>query len=281
MILEAKSLKTKILEDLTKEISLLDSKPTLVVVQIGDNPASNVYVKQKEKMANSVGINYIYDKLDENITEEELLKIINIYNLDDKVDGILIQLPLPKHINEDTIVNAVSYLKDVDGLTDINLGRLLHNKECLVSCTPYGIIELLKYYNIEIKGKNIVIVGRSNLVGKPLYSLFLKEDATVTMCHSKTEDLKAHTLQADILVVAVGQKHLITEDMVKDGSTVIDVGINRIGDKLYGDVDFDKIKEKANVTPVPGGVGQMTVAQLGKNVVKAYTLRRKYEDRFN
>ena len=193
----------------------------------------------------------------------------------------IIQLPLPKHINEDTVVNAVSYLKDVDGLTDINLGRLLHNKECLVSCTPYGIIELLKYYNIEIKGKNIVIVGRSNLVGKPLYSLFLKEDATVTMCHSKTENLKEHTLQADILVVAVGQKHLITEDMVKDGSTVIDVGINRIDDKLYGDVDFDKIKEKASVTPVPGGVGQMTVAQLGNNVVKAYTLRRKYEDRFN
>ena len=281
MILEGKSLKAKILEDLTKKISLLDPKPTLVVVQVGDNPASNVYIKQKEKMASSVGINYIYEKLDENITEEELLKIINIYNLDDKVDGILIQLPLPKHINEDTVVNAVSYLKDVDGLTDINLGRLLHNKECLVSCTPYGIIELLKYYNIEIKGKNIVIVGRSNLVGKPLYSLFLKEDATVTMCHSKTENLKEHTLQADILVVAVGQKHLITEDMVKDGSTVIDVGINRIDDKLYGDVDFDKIKEKASVTPVPGGVGQMTVAQLGNNVVKAYTLRRKYEDRFN
>ena len=275
MILEGKTLKKKILNELKEEIFKLDIKPSLVVIQVGNDEASNVYVNQKKKMAETVGINYIHRHLDSNISEEELINIINLYNEDEMIDGILVQMPLPKHINENTIQNTVVYTKDVDGLTDVNAGRLLHDKDALVSCTPYGIIELLKYYNIELEGKNVVIVGRSNLVGKPLYSLFLKENATVTMCHSKTEDLSTYTKQADILVAAVGKKHLITKDMVKDGSTIVDVGINKVEGKLYGDVDFDSIKDICNITPVPGGVGQMTVAELGKNVYKAYCLRRK------
>ena len=275
MILEGKTLKENILNDLSYEISMLDSKPTLVVIQVGDNPASSVYVSQKEKMSSKVGINFIHEKLEEEITEQELISIIEKYNNDEEVDGILVQMPLPGHINESNIQNAIDYKKDVDGLTDINAGRLLHNKDSLVACTSLGIIELLKYYNIDIISKNVVIVGRSNLVSKPLYSLFINEDATVTMCHSKTKDLASFTRNADILVVAVGKKHFITRDMVKDGSVIIDVGINRVDNKLYGDVDFENVKDIASVTPVPGGVGQMTVAILGKNVRKAYSLRRK------
>lgn len=274
MILEGKTLKENILNNLEEEIRALDVKPTLVVIQVGDNPASKVYVSQKEKMALRTGINFIHDKQEETITEEELINIINKYNNDPEVDGILVQMPLPNHINENNIQNAVDFNKDVDGLTDLNAGRLLHNKESLIACTSLGIIELLKYYNIDITSKNVVIVGRSNLVSKPLYSLFINEDATVTMCHSKTKDLEKFTKEADILVVAVGKKHFITRDMVKENATIIDVGINRVDGKLYGDVDFENIKDIANITPVPGGVGQMTVAMLGKNVQKAYRLRR-------
>ena len=275
MILEGKTLKENILNDLTNEISKLETKPTLVVIQVGEDPASKVYVSQKEKMANRVGINFIHNKQEESISEEELIDIINEYNIDNEVDGILVQMPLPKHINENNIQNAIDYNKDVDGLTDINAGRLLHNKDSLIACTSLGIIELLKYYNISITSKNVVIVGRSNLVSKPLYSLFINENATVTMCHSKTVNLEKYTKEADILVVAVGKKHFITKDMIKENSTIIDVGINRVDNKLYGDVDFENVKDIANITPVPGGVGQMTVAMLGKNVQKAYQLRRK------
>jgi len=274
MILEGKTLKENILNDLALQISKLDKKPTLVVIQVGEDSASDIYVSQKEKMSKQVGFNFIHNKLEDTITENELIEIINKYNNDIDVDGILVQMPLPKHINEANIQNAIDYKKDVDGLTDLNAGRLLHGKDSLVACTSLGIIELLKYYNIEIASKNVVIVGRSNLVSKPLYSLFLKEDATVTMCHSKTVNLKEYTSKADILVVAVGKKHLITKDMVKENATVIDVGINRVDNKLYGDVDFETVKDIANITPVPGGVGQMTVAMLGKNVYKAYNLRR-------
>lgn len=275
MILEGKTLKNKILDELTTEINFLEIKPTLVVVQVGNDSASDIYVSQKKNMASNVGINFIHDKLDKSITEKELIDIIEKYNADNNIDGILVQMPLPSHINENNIQNAISYQKDVDGLTDINAGKLLHNKDTLVACTSLGIIELLKYYNIDITSKNVVIVGRSNLVSKPLYSLFLNNDATVTICHSKTKDLSKFTKEADILVVAVGIPHLITKDMVKENATIIDVGINRVEDKLYGDVDFENIKDIANITPVPGGVGQMTVAILGKNVLKAYHLRRK------
>lgn len=275
MILEGKTLKEKILNELTEEVKTLEVKPTLVVIQVGEDPASKVYVSQKEKMANKIGYNFIHEKLEETITEEELINIINKYNNNEEIDGMLVQMPLPKHINENNIQNAIDYKKDVDGLTDLNAGRLLHNKDSLVACTSLGIIELLKYYNIDIESKNVVIVGRSILVSKPLYSLFINANATVTMCHSKTEDLKKFTKEADILVVAVGKPHFITKDMVKENATVIDVGINRIDGKLYGDVDYESVKDIANITPVPGGVGQMTVAMLGKNVHKAYCLRRK------
>lgn len=275
MILEGKTLKEKILNELTEEVSTLEVKPTLVVIQVGEDPASKVYVSQKEKMANKIGYNFIHEKIEETITEEELINIINKYNNNEEIDGMLVQMPLPKHINENNIQNAIDYTKDVDGLTDLNAGRLLHNKDSLVACTSLGIIELLKYYNIDIESKNVVIVGRSNLVSKPLYSLFINANATVTMCHSKTENLKKITKEADILVVAVGKPHFITKDMVKENATVIDVGINRVDGKLYGDVDYENVKDIANITPVPGGVGQMTVAMLGKNVHKAYCLRRK------
>lgn len=274
MILEGKTLKNKILKELKEEINRLEIKPTLVVIQVGNDSASNIYVSQKEKMSNKIGINFIHKKLEGTITEKELIDIIEKYNKDNNVDGILVQMPLPKHIDENNIQNAINYQKDVDGLTDINAGRLIHNKDSLIACTSLGIIELLKYYNIDIKSKNVVIVGRSNLVSKPLYSLFLNNDATVTICHSKTSNLEKFTKEADILVVATGKKHLITKNMVKEGSTIIDVGINRINDDIYGDADFDNIKSIANITPVPGGVGQMTVAMLGKNVLKAYYLRK-------
>lgn len=274
MILEGKTLKEKILNDLIEKVSTLDVKPTLVVIQVGDDPASKVYVSQKEKMANKVGFNFVHEKLDESISEKELIEIIKNYNNDSNVDGILVQMPLPKHIDENVIQNTVDSIKDVDGLTDINAGRLLHNKDSLVACTSYGIMELLNFYNIDVESKNVVIVGRSNLVSKPLYSLFLNANATVTMCHSKTVNLEKFTKEADILVVAVGKPKFITRDMVKENATIIDVGINRVDGKLCGDVDYENIKDIANITPVPGGVGQMTVAMLGKNVHKAYCLRR-------
>ena len=185
-------------------------------------------------------------------------------------------MPLPRKFNSKLIQNRVNPLKDVDGLNDINAGRLTHNVECLTPCTPLGIIDILKYYNIDIERKNVVVVGRSDLVGKPMASLMLNNNATVTICHSKTSNLKEFTTMADILVVAVGKKDLITEDMVKPGAVVIDVGMNRVDNKLYGDVDFENVSKKVSyITPVPGGVGQMTVAELGCNVYKAYKLRRK------
>jgi len=274
MILEGKTLKNEILNDLTEKVGALEVKPTLIVIQVGDDPASNVYVSQKEKMANKVGYNFIHEKLDETISEEDLINIVKKYNEDSNVDGILVQMPLPKHIDENVIQNTIDYKKDVDGLTDLNAGKLIHNKDSLVACTSSGIIELLKFYNIDIESKNVVIVGRSNLVSKPLYSLFLNANATVTMCHSKTVNLEKFTKEADILVVAVGKPKFITRDMVKENATIIDVGINRVDGKLCGDVDYENIKDIANITPVPGGVGQMTVAMLGKNVYKAYCLRR-------
>lgn len=282
MVLEGKTLKNEILDHLKEKVSLLSVKPTLLVIQVGNDEASNVYVKQKEKMCNYIGYNYKHIKL-EKTTTSELVKIIDNYNNDKDITGILVQMPLPSNIDSNIIQNRIYYKKDVDGLSDINAGKLLHNKNCLVSCTPFGIIKLLDYYNISLSGKNVVIIGRSNLVGKPLFSLFLNRNATVTLCHSQTKDLKKYTTNADILVVAVGKKHLITKDMIKENSTVIDVGINRDNDKLYGDVDFENVKDICNITPVPNGVGQMTIAQLALNIYTAYNLIKdnEYEDRFN
>lgn len=269
--IDGKIISTKIKEELKAEIKTYMIKPCLAVIQIGNDEASNVYISAKQKACSEVGIYLKHIKFDEDSREIEIINKIIELNNDEYVHGILLQLPIPEKFNEEKLINYISRNKDVDGLTDINVGKLINNKKCLVSCTPQGIIKLLEESGVSIPGKNVVIVGRSKLVGKPLISLFLNNDATVTVCHSKTNNLKDFTKNADILVVAVGKKHLITEDMVKKDSVVIDVGINRIDGKLYGDVDYENVKNKVSlITPVPGGVGPMTVAMLLCNVNTVY-----------
>ena len=278
-IIDGKEISKNIKEELKQEIKTYMIKPCLAVIQIGNDPASDVYIKAKEKACNETGIYFKYIKFEETAKEIEVINKIVELNNDEYVNGILLQLPLPEKFNTEKLINYIARNKDVDGLTDINAGKLINNKNGIVPCTPKGIMELLNAYDIEISGKNVVIVGRSNLVGKPLMSLFLNKDATVTVCHSKTANLEEFTKNADILVVAVGKKHLITSDMVKDGAVVIDVGINRDGDKLYGDVDFAKVSKKASyITPVPGGVGLLTRCALLQNVVDAYYLQNKEDD---
>ena len=269
--IDGKIISTKIKEELKAEIKTYMIKPCLAVIQIGNDEASNVYISAKQKACSEVGIYLKHIKFDEDSREIEIINKIIELNNDEYVHGILLQLPIPEKFNEEKLINYISRNKDVDGLTDINVGKLINNKKCLVSCTPQGIIKLLEESGVSIPGKNVVIVGRSKLVGKPLISLFLNNDATVTVCHSKTNNLKEFTKNADILVVAVGKKHLITEDMVKKDSVIIDVGINRIDGKLYGDVDYENVKNKVSlITPVPGGVGPMTVAMLLCNVNTVY-----------
>ena len=275
MILDGKSLKQKILDELKEEVSGLSEKPQLVVIQVGQDPASNVYIKQKKNMCEYIGYQYQHILLEETTTTEEVLNIINDLNNNPEVNGILVQMPLPKHLDTNLIQNAVFPEKDVDGLTDINAGKLIHGKDALYPCTPYGVMELLNAYNIPVTGKNVVIVGRSNLVGKPLSALMLNAGATIEICHSKTIDLASHTKKADILVSAVGKPNLITKDMVQENAVIIDVGINRTPNGLCGDVDYDQVSQVASyITPVPGGVGPMTVAMLAKNVLKAYKTQR-------
>lgn len=275
-ILDGKKIKDEILDELRNEVNNMQEKPTLVVVQVGNNEASNVYIKQKAKMARYVGYQFHHIKLDDTITEEKLLYEIDKLNKDKSVHGILVQMPLPSQINTYKVQNAVLPEKDVDGLSDINTGKLFHGKDALYSCTPFGVMELLKRYNINVVGKNVVVVGRSNLVGKPMATMLINEGATVTICNSKTNDLPKYTFNADILIVAVGKPKLITADMVKDGAVVIDVGINRLENRLCGDVDYENVLPKCSyITPVPGGVGQMTVAMLGKNVLKAYKIQKE------
>ena len=258
-------------ENLKKEIDVLDKKPRLVVIQIGDNKASNSYIKSKEKSASFVGMNFSHIKLEKCISEEELIEKIKYLNIDNTVNGIILQLPVPKHIDSKKVINHIDPNKDVDGLTNINVGKLTSGNYTLVPCTALGVIELLKAYDIKINGKNVTIIGRSPLVGKPLISLFMNENATVTVCHSKTEKIKEKTMNADIIVVAIGKAKFLTEDMVKKDSVIIDVGINIIDGKLVGDTDFEKVKNKASyITPVPGGCGPMTVCMLIKNTLIAY-----------
>lgn len=276
IILDGKKIKNEILDELKNEVSELTEKPNFVVIQVGDNPASNVYIKQKAKMAEYVGYGYKHLKLAEDITEKELLKEIDILNKDKNVHGILVQMPLPEQIDANKVQNAVLPEKDVDGLCDMNAGKLFHNKDALFSCTPYGVMEILKRYNISIEGRHAVIVGRSNLVGKPMSVMLTNAGATVTLCHSKTKDLMMHTKMADILIVCVGKPKMITSEMVSEGTIVIDVGINRLADGLCGDVDYENVANKCSyITPVPGGVGPMTVAMLGQNVLKAYQMQKE------
>ncbi len=256
--------------------------PGLVTILVGENSASKVYVNMKIKACSEIGINSKLEKLEESISEEQLLQIIDSYNKNSSFHGILVQLPLPKHIDEDKIIESINPAKDVDGFHPVSVGKLVIGKDTFKSCTPYGIMELLKRYNIETKGKHVVVVGRSNIVGKPIANMMVQKEeganAVVTICHSAAPDLSLFTKQADILIAAVGRAHLITKEMVKDGVVVIDVGINRIDDpqskrgyKLVGDVDFDGVAEKSSyITPVPGGVGPMTIAMLLTNTLKAF-----------
>ena len=275
IILDGLKVKKKIIEELHNEVVNFVEKPNLVVIQVGNDEASNIYIKQKEKMALGVGYGFKHLKFMEDIHEDELINEIEKLNNDKGVHAILVQLPLPKHLNIMKVQNAISPFKDVDGLSSINAGKLLHGEECLVPCTPLGVMRLLAEYNINVNGKNVVVIGRSNLVGKPMAILLDKAGATVTLCHSKTKDLKEYTRLADILVVAVGKPNMVMANMVSDNAIVIDVGINKVDDKICGDVCFEEVKDKVSyITLVPGGVGPMTVAMLGVNVMRAYKMQR-------
>ena len=245
--------------------------PGLAVILVGDNPASAVYVRNKHKACLEVGMNSYEITFDKNVSEDVLLAKIDELNQDEKVNGILVQLPLPEHISEEKVINRISPDKDVDAFHPVNVGKILIGNYDFLPCTPAGIMELLKFYNVDIKGKECVVIGRSNIVGKPMALLLLGENGTVTVCHSKTKDLKEVTKRADILVVAIGRVNFVTKDMVKEGCVVIDVGINRLENgKLCGDVAFDEVSSVADkITPVPGGVGPMTITMLLKNTLTA------------
>ncbi len=276
IIMDGKKLKEKTLNKLKEEIKDLDTTLGLAVIQVGNDEASNVYVNQKRKMAIELGYKFVYKIFSSNISQANLIKEIDILNKDDSIHGILVQMPVPEHIDPKAVQNSIDPAKDVDGLTYLNSGRLISKEDGLKPCTPKGIIALLEEYNIPIEGKNAVVVGRSMLVGKPIANLLLNKNATVTICHSKSKDVKKYTKSADIVVVAVGKPHFLTADMVKKGAVIIDVGISRVDGKLYGDVDFEEVSKKASyITPVPGGVGPMTVAELACNVYEAYKLKCK------
>lgn len=245
--------------------------PHLTVILVGDDPASHSYVRGKEKASQEIGIASKVIKMPEETTEEALLDTIHTLNSDDTVHGILVQLPLPKHIDEERVIAAIAPEKDVDGFHPINVGKMILGQDTFLPCTPHGIIKLLEAIDAEIEGKHVVVIGRSNIVGKPMGQLLLNWHATVTYCHSRTKNLKAITQLADILIVAVGRANMIDASYVKEGAIVIDVGVNRTADgKLTGDVDFASVKEKASyITPVPGGVGPMTITMLLDNTIKA------------
>ena len=274
VLIDGKKISQEIKDEVRDEISEKGIQASLAVIIVGDDPASRVYVRNKKEACEYCGIRSLSYELPEETAEEELLALINKLNADDSVDGILVQLPLPDHINEDSIIEAIDPMKDVDGFSRRSVGALSIGTKGFVSCTPAGIIELLKRSGIEIAGKECVVMGRSNIVGKPMAMLMLRENATVTVVHSRTRHIEDICRRADILIVAIGKPRLITHDYVKDGAVVIDVGIHRVdpdtnnGRKLCGDVDFDEVSQIASaITPVPGGVGPMTIAMLMKNVL--------------
>lgn len=273
-IIDGKQIALELRQEMAKEASALKAKgiePGLAVVIVGDDPASKVYVGQKEKACQELGIYSEKHALPAETTEEELLGLVNKLNRDGKIHGILVQLPLPEHINEKRVLNAIHPDKDVDGFHPQNVGKLLIGEKAFIPCTPHGILVLLEKSGVSLDGKEVVVVGRSNIVGKPVALLLLQKNATVCVCHSRTKDLKFHTQRADVLVAAIGKPQFIKADMVKEGVIVIDVGVNRLEDgKLVGDVDFEGVKEKAAaITPVPGGVGPMTITMLMKNTIEA------------
>lgn len=276
MIIDGKKCSEEILESLRKDISEYKEKigkvPGLAVIILGNNAASKIYVKSKIKACEKTGILSREIILDENISEEELINEIEKLNNDKNINGILVQLPLPSHINEKKICEAINVKKDVDGFKAENLGKImLGDDDGFISCTPQGIIYLIDQLNMDLNGKNVVVVGRSNIVGKPVASLLINKGATTTVCNSKTKDLAGILRKADIIVIAIGKAKFLTKDMVKERAVVIDVGINRVDGKIYGDVDFENVKDiVSHITPVPGGVGPMTIAMLLKNTVKSF-----------
>lgn len=275
-ILYGKKLSLILQEDLKEKINKLSNSPNLTVVMVGEDKASKIYVKNKEKIAKKMGIdtNTIY--LNSETTTDELLSIIERLNKDKSVNGILVQLPLPKHIDENLVLEKISPLKDVDGFHPKNLGKLMINNASMIPCTPLGIIKLLDFYNIDLEGKNVVILGRSNIVGKPMLHLLLQKNATVTITHSYTKNLKDITKKADILIVAIGKSNFVTKEYIKDNAIIVDVGINRVDNKIMGDVDFNSVKDKVSfITPVPGGVGPLTITMLMYQTYIAYLNQNK------
>lgn len=273
-IMDGKALSLKLKEQMKQRIEQLKQQginPKLVVVLVGDNSASQVYVRNKHKSCGEVGIESEVITMPEQTTQQELLEVVERLNQDETVDGILVQLPLPKQIDEKTVLRSILPEKDVDGFHPVNVGLLSIGDECFAPATPSGIIAMFQEYGINIAGKNCVVIGRSNIVGKPMAALLLKNNATVTICHSKTEDLASYTRRADVVIVATGRRHTLTADMVKEGVVVVDVGMNRNEQgKLCGDVDYEEVKEKASfITPVPGGVGPMTITELLENTIQA------------
>ena len=278
MIIDGKKEAEVLREEIKKEIISIKKKtnrvPGLAVILVGDHVPSQIYVKNKEKSSKEVGINSSVIKYSKDVSEEEILKKIKELNNDNSVSGILVQLPLPDQIRKDKIINSIDPSKDVDGFSPINVGNLALGYDGIVPCTPKGCLMLIKKIEQDLSGKHAVIIGRSNLNGKPMAQLLLKENCTITIAHSKTKDLKEKCLKADILVAAVGAANLVKKDWVKDGSIIIDVGINKQGDKIVGDVSFEEVKNKVKaITPVPGGVGPMTIACLLKNTLECFKAR--------
>ena len=274
-IIDGNKIKEEKTIEISKKVASINDKLKLVVIQVGNDPASSVYVKNKRIFCERVGILFEHVKYD-SINQNDLISKIKDLNNDNSVTGILVQLPLPENIDKNEIVSAIDPLKDVDGLTPTNIGNLFLGRTSLIPCTAIGVLELLNSINANIEGSNIVIVGDSILVGLPLLALLIQKGATVTICNENTKDLKNKTKEADILIVAIGAKEFIKEDYIKEGSIVIDVGINREFNKLYGDCDFENMKEKCKaITPVPGGVGPLTVTMLINNVTQAYYMQKK------
>jgi methylenetetrahydrofolate dehydrogenase (NADP+)/methenyltetrahydrofolate cyclohydrolase len=275
-IIDGKQVASKILEDVEKRVKTIKETPGLAIVLVGDNPASQIYVGFKEKRSKAIGFYCERYNLDKNTSQDDVLKLVNELNQNNKIHGMIVQLPLPEHIDENLIIDSILPHKDADGFTPVNLGNLVNDNNMLLPATARACLELIKSTGMKIKGKNAVIVGRSNIVGKPTALVLLQENATSTICHSKTKNLKEHTKNADILVVACGKANLITKDMVKKGAVVIDVGINKVNGKVVGDVDYENVKEVAGfITPVPGGVGPMTIAMLLDNTLKAMELHKR------
>ncbi len=277
ILLNGKELARKIQGEVAKEVELLKQAsitPGLAVILIGNDSASMVYVKKKAEACKEVGIYSVVHEMPENIKEEAILNTIKLMNENSNINGILVQLPLPKHINQTKILETIDPKKDVDGFHPFNMGRLVLGLNGFVPCTPLGVMKMFEEYKIELQGKDVCVIGASNIVGKPMAALLLNENATVDICHIYTKNLKEHTKRADIVIVGVGKAGLITEDMIKEGAIVVDIGINRLDNgKLVGDVDFEKVSKKCSyITPVPGGVGPMTIAMLMSNTIKATKL---------